>query len=80
MYDRLHYYTIIDYNEVDMRIYLPEKSDIHGGRQAEVNISLMVDKSSCRPNLKSINVLLYDFLTMNVFFLLSFLLLKSYST
>ena len=23
------YYTIIDLNEVDMRIYIPEKSDIH---------------------------------------------------
>ena len=26
------YYTIIDFNEVDMRIYLPEKVIIHQGR------------------------------------------------
>ena len=26
------YYTIIDFNEVDMRIYLPEKVIIHKGR------------------------------------------------
>ena len=48
------YYTIIDFNEVDIRIYLPEK----------VIISLLrVDKSSCLPKLKSISVLLYDFST-----------------
>ena len=34
------YYTIIDFNEVDIRIYLPEKVIIHGGRQAEVNITV----------------------------------------
>ena len=28
----VHYYTIIDFNEVDMRIYLPEKVIIHRGR------------------------------------------------
>ena len=33
------YYTIIDFNEVDIRIYLPEKVIIHQGRQAEVNIT-----------------------------------------
>ena len=33
------YYTIIDFIEVDMRIYLPEKSDIHQGSKAEVNIT-----------------------------------------
>ena len=27
-----HYYTIIDFNEVDIRIYLPEKVIIHRGR------------------------------------------------
>ena len=26
------YYTIIDFNEVDIRIYLPEKVIIHQGR------------------------------------------------
>ena len=33
------YYTIIDFNEGDIRIYLPEKVIIHRGRQAEVNIT-----------------------------------------
>ena len=33
------YYIIIDFNEVDIRIYLPEKVIIHRGRQAEVNIT-----------------------------------------
>ena len=28
----VRYYTIIDFNEVDMRIYLPEKVIIHRGR------------------------------------------------
>ena len=46
------YYTIIDFNEVDIRIYLPEKVIIHRGRQAEVNITLRVDKSLCLPKLK----------------------------
>ena len=32
------YYTIIDFNDLDMRIYLP-KSDIHRGNKATVNIS-----------------------------------------
>ena len=32
------YYTIIDFNEVDMRIYLPEKV-IFTGHKAEVNIT-----------------------------------------
>ena len=32
-------YTIIDFNEVDMRMYLPEKVMIQRGRQAEVNIT-----------------------------------------
>ena len=27
-----NYYTIIDFNEVDIRIYLPEKVIIHRGR------------------------------------------------
>ena len=31
-------YTIIDLNEVDIGIYLPE-SDIHRGHKAEVNIT-----------------------------------------
>ena len=33
------YYTIIDFNELDIRIYLPEKVIIHRGRLAEVNIT-----------------------------------------
>ena len=28
----IRYYTIIDFNEVDIRIYLPEKVIIHRGR------------------------------------------------
>ena len=32
-------YTIIDFNEVDIRIYLPEKMIIHRGLAAEVNIT-----------------------------------------
>ena len=28
----MQYYTIIDFNEVDIRIYLPEKVMIHRGR------------------------------------------------
>ena len=32
------YYTIIDFNEVDIRIYLPDKNYVHRGRKAEVNI------------------------------------------
>ena len=31
----LKYCRIIDFNEVDMRIYLPEKSDIHRGCKAK---------------------------------------------
>ena len=30
--DIMRYYTIIDFNEVDMRIYLPEKVIINRGR------------------------------------------------
>ena len=33
------YYIIIDFNMVNMRIYLPEKSDIPWGPKAEVNIT-----------------------------------------
>ena len=48
----MQYYAIIDFFEVDIRIYLPEK----------VRISLLrLDKSLCLPKLKSITVLLYDF-------------------
>ena len=35
----IQYYTIIDFNEVDMRIFLLEKSDIHQSRKAKVNIT-----------------------------------------
>ena len=38
-YDNILYYTIIDFNEGDIRIYLPEKVIIHRGRQAMVNIT-----------------------------------------
>ena len=33
------HYTIIDIDEVDIRIYLPEKVIIHRGRKAEGNIT-----------------------------------------
>ena len=33
------HYTMIDFNEVDIRIYLPEKVIIHRGCEAEVNIT-----------------------------------------
>ena len=48
------YYAIIiiEINEVDIRIYLPEKA---------INIILRVDKSLCLLKLKTITVLLYDF-------------------
>ena len=35
----MQYYTITDFNEVDIRIYLPDKNYIHRGRKAEVNIT-----------------------------------------
>ena len=68
----LEYYTIIDFNEVDMGIYLPKKSEIHRGQKIEVNITLRVDKSLCLPKLKSIIVLLYDFSTINESFYFHF--------
>ena len=45
-----NYYTIIDFNKVDMRIYLPEKVIFFEAAR--------VDKSSCLPKLKSITVLI----------------------
>ena len=72
-------YIITNFNEVDLRIYLPEKVILtEVGRPRLISL-LRVDKSSCLPKLKSITVLLYDFLTM-IIFLLSLLLLKSCST
>ena len=47
------YHTVIDFNEVDMRIYLPEKVIF-----TEV---ARVDKSSCLPKLKPITVLFFYF-------------------
>ena len=47
----MQYYTIIDFNEVVIRIYLPEK----------VISVFRVDKFLWLPKLKSIIVLLYDF-------------------
>ena len=58
-------YTIIDFNEVDIRIYLPS------GR-GELSL-FRVDKSSCLPKLKSITVLLYDFSIKNENFLVEFM-------
>ena len=29
----MRHYTIIDFNEIDIRIYQPEKNDIHRGRR-----------------------------------------------
>ena len=34
-----NYYTIIDFNEVDIRIYLPKKVIVQRGHEAEVNIA-----------------------------------------
>ena len=34
------HYTIIDFKEVDIRIYQPKKVIIHRARKAEVNITL----------------------------------------
>ena len=48
------YYTIIDFNKVDTRIYLPLKVTF-------TEALFRVDKSLCLPKLKSITVLLYDF-------------------
>ena len=51
----IKYYTIIDFNEVDIRIHLSDfKSDIHRGRKADVILLLRVDKSLCLAKLKSI--------------------------
>ena len=47
----LRFHTIFYFNEVDIRIYLPE----------EVISLLRVDKSLCLPKLKSITFFLYDF-------------------
>ena len=60
-----------------MRIYLPEKVIFTEAARPRCISILRVDKSSCLPKLKSITVLLYDFLTMNEHFLLSLFLLKS---
>ena len=57
----MQYYTIIDFNEVDIRIYLPEKVIIHRGARPRLISLLRVDKSLCLLKLKSIAVLLYDF-------------------
>ena len=65
------YYTIIDFNEVDVRIYLPKKVIFTEVTKPRWKSFIMVDKSSCLPKLKSITVLLYDFLTMNKNVLLS---------
>ena len=39
VYFLMKYYTLIDFNEVDMNNYLPEKSNIHRGCKAEMNIT-----------------------------------------
>ena len=39
MYFLMKYYTFIDFNEVDTKNYLPEKSNIHRGCKAEMNIT-----------------------------------------
>ena len=51
----------IPFNEVDMRIYLPEKVIFTKASRPSWISLLRVVKSSCIPKLKSINVLLYDF-------------------
>ena len=61
--EHLKYYTVIDFNEVDIRIYLPEKSDNSPRPLGRGELSLLrVDKYLCLPKLKSITVLLYDFI------------------
>ena len=67
MYRMLKYYTIIAFNELAIRHYLPKKSDNLPGSMAELIKSLWL------PDLKSITVLLYDFSTMNENFILSLL-------
>ena len=73
-------YTIIDFNEVDRRIYLPEKVIFTKAARPRLISLLRVDNSLCLLKLKSIIVLLYHFSTMNGNFLLSLLLLRSCST
>ena len=71
------YYTINDFNEVDMRIYLPEKAIFaETARPRSISI-LRVDKSLCLPKLKSLTLLLYEFPCLNENFLLSLLLIKT---
>ena len=53
-----------------MRIYLPEKVIFNEAAGRGEYLFLRVDKSSCLPKLKSITILLYDFLTLHEFFLL----------
>ena len=62
------HYTIIDFNEVDMRIYLPEKVIFTKATRPRFISLLRVDKSSCLPKLKPITVLLYDFLIPTLIF------------
>ena len=60
-----HYYTIIDFNELDITIYLPKKVIIHQGRSAKVNITFKGRLFLCLAKLKSITVLLYNFALKN---------------
>ena len=56
------YYTIIDFNFGWHKDLSTRKSDIHLGRtEASMNITFRVDKSLCQPKLKSVTVLLYEF-------------------
>ena len=58
------YYTIINFNEEDMRIYLPEKVIFTEATGPRCISLLSVDKSLRFLKSKSVIVLLYDFLTM----------------
>ena len=68
----MQYYTIIDFNEVDIRIYLPEKVIFTEAARPRLISLLRVDKSLYLPKLKSITVLLYDFSNIYVKFYFHF--------
>ena len=63
-----------------MRIYPSEKVILNEAKRIRWLSLLREDKSLRLPKLKSITILIYDFLAMNVTFLLSLLFSKSCST
>ena len=61
------YYTVIDFSEVGIRIYLAEKVIlIEAAGQGEYHFFRLI---LCLPILKAITVLLYDFSTVSSFIL-----------